>query len=136
MNSFCKLAYIFVVHLFSNSQAYSIEEDYHLLVNGRSIDIRKESSVFSEWPRDWFGLLSQRELAQWYVKVQGDVDVRQLEDSSGLSLGLYFPHNGYLLVSSQVTILHTLNGSESRLLTRWLYRQMPVALPDIQECCG
>ena len=78
------------------------DTDFHIYVNDEKIDTRTERSVLSEWPEDWWGLTAKRDIFQWYVKIKEGVDVRSLEEMTGLILGLYFPHNGYLLVSSQV----------------------------------
>ena len=72
-----------------------------LYINGRLIDTRREKSVLSEWPEDWF-TLAHSQLGQWYVQIEEGVDTRNLEATTGLTLGLYFPHNAYLLLAYQV----------------------------------
>ena len=73
-----------------------------LLVNGEFIDTLRSDSVLSEWSDDWFSLMRRPVTRQWFVQINQSVDTRVLESQSGLKLSLYFPHNGYLLVSSQV----------------------------------
>jgi hypothetical protein len=82
--------------------AGSLRAERHLVVNGEFIDTQMSESVFDEWSESWRSVLGRPATSQWYVQIDRDADTRLLEAASGLQLSLYFPHDGYLLVSSQV----------------------------------
>ena len=96
---------IFFVLVFVVRSTNSELNNRILMVGGETLFTESRNSVLSEWSDEWFvGLRSLLVVDQWYVQVNSSIDMFSLEDAVGHSLSLYFPHNGHLLVSTQVSI--------------------------------
>jgi hypothetical protein len=81
MLSFFKMSYISVVWNVFSFDRYIQVDDFRLLLNGCRVDIRREWSVLLEWPRNWLGLRSRREISQRCIKRKN----QELQHMTGFS---------------------------------------------------